>query len=235
MSLFDALNVGTWFGWGNKAKDLVSGKPDYLGNAKNLLSSHLLTSQPKLTASVLVNLIDQYTDNPPNSVSASVTSAYYLYNALIILAKAIYIDLNNGTYNKYSISLSDSDSYKLTSPIDDNSESAKFFIFLFNEARKDVTGFSGKLNGLVGKLPASYSDQTQTNVSKYISDTFFPNDAPTTDFVKKYNEYKKTGNLPKKGMFWGGRRTRQGKGSSKGNKGKEKGKRYTHNNRSHRH
>ena len=228
MSLFDVLNLGTWFGWANKAKDVASGNPDYLGNAKNLLSSHLITSQPKLTASALVNLIDQYTDNQPNSVSASVTSAYYLYNALIILAKAIYTDLNNKTYNKYSTALSDSGSYELTSPIDDNSESAKFFVFLFNEARKDVTGFSGKLNGLVGKLPAIYSVQTQTNVSKYISDTFFPNDAPTADFVKKYNEYKKTGNLPKKGMFWGGRRTR--KGSHKG-----KGKNYTRNNRNRRH
>ena len=212
----EIFNIGTWSSWANKVKDIISGKPDYLGNAKNLLSTHLITKNPPITASSLMNLINQYNNNPPNTISASIASPYYLYNSLVIVAKSIYTNLQNGLYDTYANKLegnTNDTKYSLSVPIDDNSAGAKFFVFLFKRVKNDVIGSQIlKLNSMVGTAPALYNDITQKNVTKFINDTYFSNGSPTDQFIADYK--KENASVIQKG----GRKNKTQKNKTRKNK-----------------
>lgn len=169
MNLFSGLlNMGAHAAWISNTMDKFSGKSAYLYNAKSTL---LGSDASSLKYDEVVNLITQYDATDKTSwlfktSTAPGTSAYFMYNAFVVVAKVIYTNLLADKYNIYSSQLGDTAYFAqgVVTPV-----GKTFFIFLFNIVKESLKwGNEGTL------VQIAYSSKDpQTDVSSYINNTFF--------------------------------------------------------------
>jgi len=220
-------------------------------------SGNIFKSSDPPTANELKEVIKMYSPDAGISGAAGVMRANnlvgqkspaQLWNIVILLALLIQILINKGTYSNIlqylNTALASSSTVANGSTAKPIATNDDLLVVLFKMAQLKYSGYwnSKPLLQLIDlptppKKDELYTEAQLTNVTNKLQADFFA-DAPNGPIFKSFKtaflQYKKNGKL-KAGWFWGGRRTRKGKGRSKGYKCKENGKRYTRNNRSSRH
>lgn len=223
-------------------------------------SGNIFKSSDPPKADELKAVIEMYSPDAGISGTAGVMRANnllglkspsQLWNIVILLALLIQNLIDSGTYSNILQYLNtalannstETSSSNVTQVIATNDD---LLVVLFKMAQlKYSSGWNSKpllqlidLPEVLPTPPNKYTEAQLNNVKNKLQADFFV-DAPNGPIFKSFKtaflQYKKDGRL-KAGWFWGGRRTRKGKGRSKGYKGKGKckGKNYTrsrHNNR----
>ena len=176
------LNLGTHAGWISR----ILGD-SYLMNAKSILWNSTALS---LKYDDVVNLINQYdkvdkTSMLFKSATTPGTSAYYIYNVFVILAKVIYTNLLNGLYNTYYEKLEDGADTGVYAVNNEVTAAGKlFFIFIFNYVKEKLKGDPFKLKSI------TYSSKNpQDSVTQYINENVL-SASTISDFISQYKEYK---------------------------------------------